>query len=90
MNNPDILKNIWRISGIAGIAVISWCFWEIQTQEHVLRDMIWLLLCGMVLMASACCFYLAWEKVSLLETLKKEERRSRQNCDGQSNDSPKQ
>lgn len=67
MKTP-VLKKLWRICGIIGIAIVSWSLWDIQTREHALGDMVWLLLCGCTLLASACCFYLAWEKAVLLTT----------------------
>ena len=65
-----VFKTIWKLAGIASIAVICWCFWEIESSEVVLVDMIWLLLSGTSALAAACLAFRTWERYILHSTNK--------------------
>lgn len=81
MNYPGVLKAAWWGCGVIGTAILCWCFWMLQTQENVLGDMIWLMLCGVMLLASAYFFYRVWEKSPYLNSIQDQKiLQSRQGC----------
>ena len=59
--NGGVLKSVWRVCGICGIALLSWSFLKIQAGENTIWDCVWEILLSVLLLAAAFQSYRKWE-----------------------------